>query len=77
VTRVFLVEGALLGLLGGLAGAALGLTVFLTLYRTLAPNLAWVGATGAGLPALVGLLAAAYPAHVAAHIPPAEAARYE
>jgi cell division protein FtsX len=77
VARLFLVEGALIGALGGLAGAVLGLAVFVGLYETVSPSLGWIGAVGVGLPVEVGLLAALYPARVAANVPPAEAVRYE
>lgn len=77
VARLFLAEGALIGALGGLAGAVLGVSVFVGLYEAVSPSLAWIGAVGAGLPMMVGLLAAVYPARVAARVPPAEAVRYE
>jgi ABC-type lipoprotein release transport system permease subunit len=51
--------------------------VFVGLYETVSPSLGWIGALGVGLPVGVGLLAALYPARVAAQIPPAEAVRYE
>jgi hypothetical protein len=77
VLLLFLYEGALIGVLGGLAGAVLGAGVFTALYETVSLNLLWIGLAGAGLPVVVGLLAALYPALVAANVPPAEAVRYE
>lgn len=77
VARLFLYEGAFIGALGGLVGAAAGSVVFVGLYETVTPNLLWIGLAGAGLPVIVGLLAALYPARVAANVPPAEAVRYE
>jgi predicted lysophospholipase L1 biosynthesis ABC-type transport system permease subunit len=77
VARLFLYEGALIGGLGGMVGAVVGVAVFVGLYETVTPNLIWIGLAGAGLPVIVGLLAALYPARIAANIPPAEAVRYE
>ena len=77
VVLLFLYEGALIGVLGGLAGAVLGAVVFTALYETVSLNLLWIGLAGMGLPVVVGLLAALYPARVAANVPPAEAVRYE
>ncbi len=77
VARLFLAEGLLLGMLGGLAGTILGLGIFASLYRSLPPGLAWAAAAGILCPALVGLVAALYPAWQASKIPPAEAMRYE
>jgi len=77
VARLFLLEGAVLGLLGGLAGTALGLAVYLGLYRSVGAGLLWAVLAGLGVPTLVGMLAAAYPARVAAAVAPAEAVRGE
>jgi hypothetical protein len=77
VARLFLLEGAMLGLLGGLAGTALGLAVYLGLYRSVGAGLLWAVLAGLGVPTLVGVLAAAYPARVAAGVAPAEAVRGE
>lgn len=77
VVRLFLLEGAVLGLLGGLAGTALGLSVYLALYRSVGAGLLGAVAAGLGVPVAVGVLAAAYPAQVAARVPPAEAVRGE
>ena len=77
VAGLFLLEGAVLGLLGGLAGTALGLGVYLALYRSGGAGLLGAVAAGLGVPAAVGVLAAAYPARVAARVPPAEAMRAE
>jgi hypothetical protein len=77
VAQLFLAEGLLIGMLGGLIGAALGLAAFVGLYGTVSPSLGWIGLVGIGLPILVGLLAALYPARVAAGVLPAEAVRYE
>ncbi len=77
VARLFLLEGAVLGLLGGLAGTALGLAVYLGLYRSVGVGLLWAVLAGLGVPTLVGVLAAVYPARVAAAVAPAEAVRGE
>ncbi|MBE7532012.1 MAG: ABC transporter permease [Ardenticatenaceae bacterium] len=77
VTRLFLAEGVWLGLLGGLAGALVGLATFIALYESVSTSLVWIGLVGILMPTLVGMLAALYPARVAAHVPPAEAVRYE
>ncbi|GIK55236.1 MAG: hypothetical protein BroJett015_08990 [Chloroflexota bacterium] len=77
VTRLFLAEGIWLGLLGGLAGALVGLATFIALYESVSTSLVWIGLVGILTPTLVGMLAALYPARVAAHVPPAEAVRYE
>jgi len=77
VARLFLLEGAVLGLLGGLAGTALGLAVYLGLYRSVGVGLVWAVLAGLGVPTLVGVLAAVYPARVAAAVAPAEAVRGE
>ena len=77
VGRLFVAEGALLGMLGGLLGTALGLGLFGVLYRAFSPGLVWIGLVGVGLPAVVGVLASLYPAWLAARVPPAEAVRYE
>lgn len=77
VARLFLYEGAQIGVLGGLIGAAAGLGVFVGLYKTITIHLVLVGLIGMLVPVTVGLLAALYPARIAAKVPPAEAVRYE
>ncbi len=77
VAGLFLLEGAVLGLLGGAVGTALGVGVYLGLYRSVGAGLVWAVAAGLGVPVGVGVLAAAYPARVAAAVPPAEALRGE
>jgi hypothetical protein len=77
VTRLFVAEGSLLGLLGGLLGVLLGLATFAVIYQALSPNLLWIGVVGLLTPVLVGAWAAIYPARVAARVPPAETVRYE
>ena len=81
VLRVFLVQGALLGLLGSLAGAGLG--VFLVWgFNTFGPRLFYIPVPGSLVPITVaaasvtGLLAAMVPARRAARLSPVEAIRY-
>lgn len=69
IARIFLLEGAVLGLGGGLLGSALG-TASVVVYclvqqwtAVLSPNLVWLG-TGIG--AVIGVAASAYPAWAAA-----------
>ncbi|MBC7228469.1 MAG: ABC transporter permease [Thermoflexales bacterium] len=77
VARLFLLEGAVLGLLGGVAGTALGLSVYLALYRSVGMGMVWALLAGLGVPVGGGVLAAAYPARMAARVPPVEALRAE
>ncbi|NOG35555.1 MAG: hypothetical protein HND44_13415, partial [Chloroflexi bacterium] len=57
--------------------ALVGLATFIALYESVSTSLVWIGLVGILTPTLVGMLAALYPARVAAHVPPAEAVRYE
>ncbi len=77
VAGLFIAEGALLGLTAGMLGALLGSVVFFYLYGSPTPTLALVVLLGAGIPGLVGSVAAIYPARLATRVPPAEAVRYE
>lgn len=77
VGRLFVVEGTLVGLGGGAAGTLLGLGVFLSLYQSGLLDVARVAGLGMLVPPLLGALAALYPAHLAARVPPAEAVRHE
>lgn len=81
VLRVFLFQGALLGLLGSLAGAGLG--VFLVWgFNTFGPRLFYIPVPLSLVPITVvaasftGLLAAMVPARRAARLSPVEAIRY-
>lgn len=77
VARLFILQGTLLGVIGGCVGAFLGVLAFLYFYQSASTGLAAAFALGIGAPALVGALAALYPARLAAQVPPAEAVRYE
>jgi len=77
VMRLFVLEGALLGLGGGVMGALLGSLAYVYLYRVITPGLFPTMLIGVCVPGLIGALAAVYPARVAARVLPAEAVRYE
>lgn len=77
VARLFVVEGMWLGIVSGAIGTLLGIGVFLWLYRTALSEVVPVAWLGILVPLLLGVLAALYPAWVAARVPPAEAVRYE
>lgn len=76
--RLLLVrEGSAVGLSGGSVGTILALAALLALGLDLTPTLAASGIIGTLIPALIGGMAAVYPAHVASRFPPAETLRYE
>ncbi|MCX7681102.1 MAG: hypothetical protein N2508_03900 [Anaerolineae bacterium] len=75
VARLFLMEGATLGLLGGAVGTALGLGAYLVLCQSLGVGVLMAALVGLGIPTVIGAVAAAYPAIMAAKTPPAEASR--
>ena len=77
VAGLFVREGLLLGLAGGVLGWLVGLAAYGLLYRGLPAQAWWVTLPALGVPVLVGAVAAWYPAHRAARVPPAEAVRYE
>ncbi|MDO5750809.1 MAG: ATP-binding cassette domain-containing protein [Rothia sp. (in: high G+C Gram-positive bacteria)] len=78
IARIFLLEGAILGVLGGSLGAAVGMGATLLLAQTqgwqaiLSPASALLGM---GVGAATGLLSSAYPAWVASRKNPADAMR--
>ena len=87
VIRVFLIQGALLGLAGSVLGVALGAGLAIVLRSSLASNPDGsptfpVNLTLAALPArraiatVTGIVAAAVPARQAARLDPAEVIRY-
>ena len=64
--------------LPGVRGSAsMGGLIFAFLFRSAAPRLGLEILDGVGVPGFVETLAALYPAHRAARLLPAEAARYE
>ncbi len=75
VVGLFLMEGMTQGLIGGLVGTLIGLETYLVLYGILGLQLGWAVLAGLMLPMGVGLIAAIYPAWVAARVPPAEGIR--
>lgn len=77
VARLFLMEGLVVGLIGGGLGTSLGLGALWSLLSGPLPGLSAVILAGVGLPAFVGILAALYPAWIAARVPPGVAMRYE
>lgn len=78
ILRIFLFEGTLLGMAGGIAGSSLGLMALVGISKYLdwdpVISMQWAF-TGVGLGALTGMIAAAYPALLAARAQPAEAIR--
>lgn len=77
IGRLFLLEGVGLGLMGGVAGSILGLLAFLGLYQTISLELLGLALLGVGVSGLIGLIAAVYPARVAAAVFTAEVLRGE
>jgi len=76
VFRLFLAQAGWLGLSGGALGVLLAGVIFWGFYRQLPSALLWIGAEGVALSVAVSLLAAWYPAHRAAGLPPAAVMRY-
>ncbi len=77
IAELFLLEGGGLGLMGGAAGSVLGLLAFWGLYRTISLRLLGIAFLGGGLSGLIGVVAAVYPARVAAAVSPAAVMRGE
>ena len=80
ISRLFLIEGALTGVLGGLAGSAVGAGAVVTASAVngWGAYMPWTLAiTGPALGLTVGILASVYPAWRAGHISPATAIRVD
>lgn len=81
VLRIFLIQGALFGLLGSIPGGLAGYSM-VTAFNTLGPRLFWVPMeaglllSAIGLATVTGILAAAVPARRAASLDPVEAIRH-
>ena len=77
VFKAFVLEAAMLGMMGGILGWATGMGAFWALYGMLPPSLLWIAPVGLALPTLVSAIAALYPARQAAQITPARTVRCE
>lgn len=86
VVKLFLIESFVIGFVGSVAGTALGCLVPLVAYMLSAgarvllscapfPRLAWYGAMSVGVGTALAIVAAIYPAVVAARMVPADALR--
>jgi hypothetical protein len=77
VFKAFVLEAAVLGIMGGVLGWAAGTGVFWALYGAVPPSLLWITPVGLAFPTLVSAVAALHPAQRAAQITPARAVRCE
>jgi hypothetical protein len=77
VSRLFILEGIIIGIIGGIGGSLLGCIVIYILYKVFPLVLAPIVIFGVAVPGLVGVLAAFFPSQVAARVAPSEAVRFE
>jgi cell division protein FtsX len=75
--RLFLGEGATLGLVSGVIGGLIGIIIIHAILDVSLIQVLLIISIGASIPALVGMVTALIPAMFAARISPAEAVRYE
>lgn len=75
IVRLFVREGALIGVIGGSLGVLLGLAGYLLLNSALPAGVVLIGILALAVVVLVGALSGLYPGRSAGRVPPAEALR--